>query len=66
MDVVVNGTTFHVGAGSSLAEAVLLLAPTASGVAAALNGEVITRARWGSVTLHQGDIVEVVTAVQGG
>jgi sulfur carrier protein len=66
MDIVVNGTARQVTDGSSLAEAVSLLAAPASGVAAAVNGEVISRARWGSVRLGHGDVVEVVTAVQGG
>jgi sulfur carrier protein len=66
MDIVVNGTPRQLDAGSSLADAVSLLAPPATGVAAALNGEVVTRARWGSVPLRAGDVVEVVTAVQGG
>jgi sulfur carrier protein len=39
-------------------------APT--GVAVAVNATVIPRDRWASWPLHDGDVVEVVTAVQGG
>ena len=38
----------------------------ASGVAAAVNGEVVPRRSWAGAALRDGDRVEVVTAVQGG
>jgi sulfur carrier protein len=38
----------------------------ATGVAAAVNGEVVPRRSWPGTQLHGGDQVEVVTAVQGG
>jgi sulfur carrier protein len=37
-----------------------------SGVAAAVNGEVVPRSSWAGTVLRDGDRVEVVTAVQGG
>jgi sulfur carrier protein len=37
-----------------------------SGVAAAVNGEVVRRGAWASTQLADGDQVEVLTAVQGG
>ncbi|TWG94633.1 sulfur carrier protein [Nocardioides sp. J9] len=40
--------------------------PAPSGVAVALNGEVLPRAQWPATPLADGDVVEVVTAVQGG
>ena len=39
-------------------------APT--GIAAAVNDRVVPRSTWASVTLHDDDRVEIVTAVQGG
>jgi sulfur carrier protein len=36
------------------------------GIAAAVNGVVVHRARWASHVLHPGDVVEIVGAVQGG
>ncbi|TNM36618.1 sulfur carrier protein ThiS [Nocardioides albidus] len=36
------------------------------GVAVAVNGEVVPRGEWASYPLAEGDVVEVVTAVQGG
>jgi sulfur carrier protein len=38
----------------------------ASGIAAAVNGEVVPRGSWAGSPLWDGDQVEVVTAVQGG
>lgn len=40
--------------------------PPPSGIAVAVNGEVVPRATWSRVALADGDVVEVVTAVQGG
>lgn len=37
-----------------------------SGIAAAVNGEVVPRGQWGTTILGEGDQVEIVTAVQGG
>lgn len=36
------------------------------GVAVAVNAEVVPRNRWAEVTIHDGDDVEILTAVQGG
>lgn len=41
-------------------------APAPTGVAAALNDQVVPRGAWATTTLHDGDRVEIVTAVQGG
>jgi sulfur carrier protein len=66
MTVVVNGEP-HVAAGPmSLADAVALLTEAPTGVAAAVNGEVVRRTAWTSTQLSDGDEIEVVTAVQGG
>jgi sulfur carrier protein len=40
--------------------------PSARGVAAAVNGEVVPRRAWPDTPLADGAVVEVVTAVQGG
>jgi len=41
-------------------------APAPRGIAVALDGTVVPRARLGDTTLHEGARVEIVTAVQGG
>jgi sulfur carrier protein len=66
MDIVINGERREVGAGVSLAGAVALVTAAATGVAAAVNGDVVRRGAWESTRLGAGDEVEVVTAVQGG
>lgn len=66
MEIVINGQRHQVAEQASLAGAVLLVTAAATGVAAALNGDVVRRAAWASTPLAAGDQVEVVTAVQGG
>lgn len=66
MQIVINGHPHEAAAAISLAQAVALLTTAESGVAAAVNGEVVRRSAWGSTRLADGDQVEVVTAVQGG
>jgi len=36
------------------------------GIAVALNGAVVRRAAWGATSLRDGDVVEIVRAMQGG
>jgi len=66
MEIVVNGVAHEVADALPLDRAVALVTEAASGVAAALNGEVVRRVRWPATRLAAGDRVEVVTAVQGG
>ena len=66
MQVTVNGEQYTWPSGKSLAEAVSALTSVSSGVAAAVNGEVVRRGAWASTQLADGDQVEVLTAVQGG
>jgi sulfur carrier protein len=66
MKVTINGEPYTWPAGKSLAEAVAAMTRASSGVAAAVNGEVVRRGAWASTQLADGDQVEVLTAVQGG
>ncbi len=66
MQVTVNGQSYTWPHGQSLAAAVAALTNATSGVAAAVNGEVVRRSAWASTQLEDGDQVEVLTAVQGG
>jgi sulfur carrier protein len=66
MEVVINGKPLQAAATLSLAQAVALLTDAETGVAAAVNGDVIRRAAWAMTPLSDGDEVEVLTAVQGG
>ncbi|HEY6793745.1 MAG TPA: sulfur carrier protein ThiS [Kineosporiaceae bacterium] len=68
LTVTVNGTPVPVPDGTTVAAVVARLTGTASstGVAVAVNGEVVPAARWLRVTVAPGDEVEVLTAMQGG
>ena len=66
MNIIINGSEQHVSEGATTAEAVRLLTTARTGVAVAVNGQVVTRSAWESTTLAEGDQVEVLTAVQGG
>ena len=66
MNVTVNGESREVPAGTTVAQLVGQLTAAPSGVAAAVNGEVLPRRAWAATSLADFDQVEVVTAVQGG
>jgi len=62
MHIVLNGQPFAVAESLTLADMIA----ARHGVAVAVNGEVVPRAQHPAHPLHDGDVVEVVTAVQGG
>ncbi|GAA1814498.1 sulfur carrier protein ThiS [Actinomadura chokoriensis] len=66
MKVTVNGEPRELPEGTSVAEVVASVTAARTGVAAALNDEVVRRSAWESTTLRDGDRIEVLTAVQGG
>jgi sulfur carrier protein len=64
--VKLNGEARELPDDSTVAQAVAALTAAPSGVAAAVNGDVVPRGSWAATLLRDGDAVEVVTAVQGG
>ncbi len=64
--VSVNGEPREVPTGTSVGQLVATVTDLASGVAVAVNGEVVPRRAWAGTLLRDGDRVEVITAVQGG
>jgi sulfur carrier protein len=66
MTVTVNGAPREVPAGTTVEQLVVQLTDAPSGVAAAVNGDVLPRRAWASTPLADRDEIEVVTAVQGG
>jgi sulfur carrier protein len=68
VNVTVNGDPRELPAGATVATVVAALpnAPEGRGVAVAVEGEVVPRAKWSSTAIHEGASVEVVVAVQGG
>ena len=61
-----NGEPREMPDGTTVAQAVAELTALATGIAAAVNGDVVPRGSWAATLLRAGDQVEVVTAVQGG
>lgn len=66
MKVTINGTPRELPAGATAGDAVRLLTAAPAGVAVAVNDEVVSRATWDAAALTEGDMVEILTAVQGG
>ena len=68
LSVTVNGDARDLPDGATVASVVSSLpnAPEGRGVAVAVEGEVVPRARWANKQLREGANVEVVVAVQGG
>jgi sulfur carrier protein len=66
MKLTVNGEPREAQAGTTVDQVVATVTGQPSGVAAAVNGEVVPRRTWPDTQLRDGDQVEVVTAVQGG
>ncbi|WP_425465215.1 sulfur carrier protein ThiS [Nonomuraea diastatica] len=62
----INGTAHEVIDGTTVAQAVSTLTAATTGVAVAVNDEVVTRSAWETTALSDSDRVEVLTAVQGG
>ncbi|MEU7836340.1 MULTISPECIES: sulfur carrier protein ThiS [unclassified Nonomuraea] len=66
MNVIINGAPHEVPDGTTVAQAVLTLTTATTGVAVAVNDEVVTRSAWETTALGDSDRMEVLTAVQGG
>lgn len=66
VQVTVNGQRRDVPPGTTVSQLVAAVTELATGVAAAVNGEVLPRRAWPGTPVRDGDQVEVVTAVQGG
>jgi sulfur carrier protein len=62
----VNGREHDVSPGITLAELLRRLGFPAEGVAVALDGEIVPRARHGDTPVRPGAVVEVIQAVGGG
>ncbi|GAA3993808.1 sulfur carrier protein ThiS [Allokutzneria multivorans] len=65
MRIRLNGKENTLAPGSTVADALALLGAPESGVAVAVDGDVVPRSQW-HTALRDGAVVEVLTAVQGG
>jgi sulfur carrier protein len=66
MRIEINGEPVEVTSGLRLGQLVDARTPARRGVAVALDGEVVPRADWDGIELHEHARVEIVGAVQGG
>jgi len=66
MTVTINGESREVPPGTTVEQLVRQVTDQQTGIAAALNGEVVPRRAWPATPLADRDQVDVVTAVQGG
>lgn len=66
MKVTVNGRERELPEGTTVAEVVASVTAATTGVAVAVNGEVVSRGQWADTAVRDRNRVEVLTAVQGG
>lgn len=66
MRITVNGEPRDITDGSTIADVVTTVTTAPSGVAVAREGELVTRSRWASEQLHEGDQLDVLSATAGG
>ena len=66
MRAMVNGEDWELPDGATVADVLRRLAAPDAGIAVARRGEVVPRAAWAATPVHDGDDIEVLTAVQGG
>jgi sulfur carrier protein len=62
----INGRTRPATIDTTLTELVTSVSDRTTGIAVAVNNEVVPRGSWASTVLSDGDRIDVVTAVQGG
>ncbi|MCP3800043.1 sulfur carrier protein ThiS [Allokutzneria sp. A3M-2-11 16] len=65
MRIRLNGKETALATGSTVVDALALLGAPDSGVAVAVDGDVVPRGQW-QTELREDAVVEVLTAVQGG
>lgn len=66
MEITVNGRQRETADELSLAELVGQVSDRSTGIAVAVNSEVVPRGDWPGTVVRPGDRIDVVTAVQGG
>jgi sulfur carrier protein len=62
----VNGVERDIAAGSTVADLLAVLGAPSSGVAVALDAQVVPRTAYQQTVITDGAVIEVLTAVQGG
>ncbi len=62
----INGEPRDLPPGTTLVDVLATLSSSTRGSAAVVDGEVVPRAEWPTYEIHDGQVVELITAVQGG
>lgn len=66
MTITLNGEPHEVAKGTTLGSLMSDLTGSTRGSAAVVDGAVVPRREWADFALHDGQAVELITAVQGG
>ena len=66
MNITVNGEQHDVHERLSVATLIEMLQIPRQGIAVATNREIVVRSTWETHVLQHGDVVEIITAAQGG
>jgi sulfur carrier protein len=66
IEIMLNGVVTSIPTDSHIEAVVRMVTVSPKGIAAALNGEVVSRSLWGSTSCQAGDVIEIVTAAAGG
>jgi sulfur carrier protein len=66
MRITVNGSPRDVADGTTVSALINSVAGSTRGNAAVVDGEVVPRSTWDTHPLRDGQVVELITAVQGG
>ena len=66
VEILLNGATMQIIKDSSVADLVNQLELPGAGVALAINGNVIPKSTWTSVTIADQDRIELISIAQGG
>lgn len=66
MKITLNGAPHELADDATLAALIVALTGSTRGSAAVVDDEVVPRTDWVDFTLREGQVVELITAVQGG
>ena len=63
---VVNGNSTLINEGETIFSLLDRLFPLTSGIAVAINAEVLPRSEWNDFIVHNGDVIEILAPTSGG
>lgn len=66
MNVTLNGLQVEIDTGTTVSRLLVTKALPSQGVAVAVNGDVVRSVDWPGTLIGDGDVIDIVTARQGG